>query len=212
MLFRLLLRPSIFSTSLTLLGAASLTAYSAWSYIENRQIWFDFVFGPYGVKTYIWQNDLALSGLLKDFSASPATYYVVLVGLGVIVALAVFTLLQLLTMGLRSTTSFLMFAQDAKTVSRIELFARLCLRSVAIAAWSTYVVYFIGSILPFSFTVNQIGVDDLQAHNLTGALLCTTCFAIVAAALHLHTIFLRLIALRPRVFGGIEDVEEARLT
>jgi hypothetical protein len=45
-----------------------------------------------------------------------------------------------------------------------------------------------------------------QAQDYAGALDCLGALALLLAALHMHVIFLRTVALRPRIFGGENDV------
>jgi hypothetical protein len=77
---------------------------------------------------------------------------------------------------------------------------RLLIRVAAIAAWLIFIDIFSKRIIPYSLISAQAGTADLVSWN--GLFYESLAFVMVALSLHAHTIFLRLVARKPRVFSS----------
>lgn len=209
--FLLLLSPSVSSGALTIIGALGILIASGWAYISDNQLFYDELFGIYGFKTLLLQND-TLYAFQHTLFDGAATYYVMLFMAGITVGLIVFTLLE----GIRRTAT-----AAAEEVHQIEdhnpshkaaareALERLLLRIASLVGWGVYVVLFINIILPFCIILNQAGVDSFNSSRASGVWYCFEAFALLIASLHMHVIFARLCVLRPRLFGD-SDIEMAK--
>lgn len=209
--FLLLLSPSVSSGALTMVGALGILIVSGWLYISNNQLFYDELFGIYGFKTLLIQNDVwyAFQHMLFD---STATYYVMLLMAGITVGLIIFTLLE----GIRRTATAA--AEEVRQVedhnpshkaAAREALERLLLRIASLVGWSVYVALFINIILPFCIILNQAGIDAFDSSKVSGAWYCFEAFALLIVSVHMHIIFARLCVLRPRLFGD-SDIEMAK--
>jgi hypothetical protein len=176
--------------------------------MSNHSLFYDFLFGPYGLKTYVWQNTLAFSSWQQIFFASPIVYYIVLVGVAITIGMTVFTILQAIGSVVRGSSELL---HEASHISRTgpNLFYRLGLRVISLMCWVVYVSVFISTLLPLSLSLTNHGIGFIEHADYFGAVLMGGAVALLAVALHLHVIFARLFALRPRVFGGDSEILEA---
>ncbi|HSX31875.1 MAG TPA: hypothetical protein VLF43_01315 [Candidatus Saccharimonadales bacterium] len=211
-LTRLLLTPSITSGVLTVAIALGVLGYSGWLYISDNQIFYDYLFGAYGLKTFVWQNSLGFSIWSQNFLSSPLAYYLLVGGAAITVGVAVFTVLQTTSGFVRGTAELIDQAQFKGPSQRSalrELVSRLVLRTTALIGWAVYMAFFVSMLVPFSIVLNQMGIDRIRNGAFYGILATIGAFAVLVLALHLHTVFLRLTALRPRLFGGDDAIQEA---
>ena len=205
-LFKLLILPSYGSGIATFVVSLVFLGYSAWLFISNNQLFYGAIFGPYGVKTLVWQNSLALNSWQQLLFSSSIAYYIALLGVAIIVGMTVFTVLQAFGFLVRGSSELLHEALDVRRRTSRELFYRLALRVVAIVGWGMYLSAFFSSILPTILSANQVGIERIQAQEYFGAVDSIGAFLGLILALHMHVIFLRTVLLKARVFGGEDDV------
>jgi hypothetical protein len=205
-LFKLLVLPSFGSSALAVFIAVVLLGYGAWSFINDNQLFYDLLFGPYGFKNVVWQHSMVQTSWQDVLFSSHIVYYIALGGVAVIVGLTVFTILQAVGVVVHGSSELLHDALDTRRRASRELFYRLGLRVIALVGWGVYAAMFFSSILPAVMSLNQSGILRFQAQDYAGALDCLGALALLLAALHMHVIFLRTVALRPRIFGGENDV------
>ncbi len=212
-LFWLLLKPSLSSSLLTILTSLAITVGSAWLYISHSSVFYDYFFGPYGISTTLLRAPDTTAALRAWLFGSPATYYIVLAVTAVIAGLTVLTILQgieyLVQEGKFLWREIHAPLQEQKSVIR-ELFVRLTLRVIASMAWGIYIAFFVTIFLPFLAIMQQSGIDKLATDPLVGSLSIVGAFVILGILIHLHIIFARLVALRPRLYG-VNDIELAEL-
>lgn len=93
---------------------------------------------------------------------------------------------------------------DYVNVDRHRLIAdvliKLVVRIAILFLWLAYINLSINIFLPFSIAATQYASNSGLSPDLVYALLA---FVVLVICLHIHTIFLRLIKLRPRLFGTI---------
>ena len=75
---------------------------------------------------------------------------------------------------------------------------RMGLRAASTLAWFGYTLFFFNGILPYCASL--MGSGSVSA---TLSLKNLLAFLILLAATHLHIIFVRLLVLRPRLFGNV---------
>lgn len=214
-LLRLLLTPSILSGMGIFVIVLAVLGYSGWLYISDNQIFYDYLFGAYGLKTFVWQNSLGFSVWSQAFLSSPLAYYMLVGGVAVIVGVAVFTVLQAAGLFVRGTAELIDQAQyrgPTHKAAMRELVSRLVLRITGVFGWAVYAAFFVSSLVPFSIVLNQMGIEALRQGSAPGALACVGAFALLAFAFHLHVVFVRICVLKPRLFGGDAAIEEAEAT
>lgn len=87
-------------------------------------------------------------------------------------------------------------------VSRQELIRQalrsLAARVVAVIGWFVFIRLSISFIVPYALAAASIASQELSVTNVGYAVLATV---IIAADVWIHAIFMRLIALKPRLFG-----------
>lgn len=183
---------------------------SAWAYINTKQLFYEYVFGAYGIKTYLWQHSSNISTVKNTLLASPAAYYLFVGFAATIIGLAVYALLQCIGLALswRTLSGLDTLGPNRQAIVR-ELSRRLVLRSTVLVGWAFFGAYFFSVLLPFVGLLNRTGVEHIQDGAPMGWLLCAAAGFIFAISIHMQIIFLRLLYLRPRVFGGADAIEEA---
>jgi len=208
---RLLLQPSLMSGTLVTAATLGAIASTAWAYVSAQQLFYEYVFGAYGFKTYIWQQSAGLTALRNTILASPAAYYV-LVGLAATaVGLMVYAFLQFLGVlfSWRSWSGLGALGPNRKEILH-ELLRRLALRVITLLGWAIFGACFSAMLLPFVALLTQNGVEHFQSGMaLVGVLSVFGAGIILALSLHIQVIFLRLVLLRVRVFWGADLAEEA---
>jgi hypothetical protein len=81
----------------------------------------------------------------------------------------------------------------------------LLIRFAVLAVWVLYILFFIHHILPYCIAASLIGISHESLILCIGYVLLGV--SVLAVALHLHTILLRLLLLRPRVFSSVLYVD-----
>jgi hypothetical protein len=209
-LFRLLLQPSLFSGTIVFSLTAIIIGSNAWAYVSTKQLFYEYVFGPYGIKTYLWQQSVGIESTRNAVLTSPAAYYTFVAFAAVIIGLAIYVLLQCIGLALswRTWSGLDALGPNRQAIAR-ELSRRLVLRIVTLIGWAFYSAGFFNLLLPSATLLNRVGVEHIQNGSLAGWALCAAAAGILAIVLHVQVIFLRLVCLRPRVFGGADKIEEA---
>ncbi|HSX29233.1 MAG TPA: hypothetical protein VLE73_01595 [Candidatus Saccharimonadales bacterium] len=211
-LTRLLLTPSISSGLIVFAGSAVVLGYSGWLYISDNQIFYDYLFGAYGLKTFVWQNSLGFSVWTQAFLSSPVAYYLLVGGVAVAVGVAVFTVLQAAGVFVRGTAELIdqvEYKGPTRGNALREILSRLVLRVTSLIGWAVYAAFFVSMLVPFSIVLNQTGIEHLRSGTWYGVFGCLGAYVLLALGLHLHVVFIRLTALRPRLFGGDDVIQEA---
>lgn len=207
----LLLLPSLSSGLLTTVGAIAVLSISGWSYVNDNLLFYDQLFGIYGLKTQLIYSD-GLYTIQHAILDSALTYHILLAAAGMIVGLIVYTLLEAGRRTVHQAAEELHEIQDTDPAHKIaarEALERVLLRIASLVCWGMYVVVFARVLLPFSVISLQAGIDGFGTSFVASAINCAGAFALLSLGLHLHIIFARLLLLRPRLFGDA-DIEEAK--
>jgi len=209
-LLRLLFQPSLSSGTLVLTLSLAVVGSSAWAYMSSKELFYEYVFGAYGFKTYIWQQSAGLSAFRNTLLNSPAAYYVFVFLAATAVGLMVYAILQFLGLvfSWRHWSGLDALGPNRKVIAR-ELTRRLCLRIVVLLSWSVFGACFFALLLPTVALMAETAVEHIQQGSVAlGALTLSAAVLVLALSLHLQVIFLRLVLLRPRVFWGARAAEE----
>lgn len=211
-LVRLLLMPSLLSGLIVAGGALAVLTYDAWLYISNNQEYYNIFFGPYGLRSFNWQAAPGFSAWKQLFFASSISYYVLLLATAAAVGLLTFSILQFSGVVVRGSVELLQTTLDTEAAhkrARRELINRFIVRITSLVGWALYTAATVSILLPASVILSQFGVEEIRQGHFTGLASSIVAFILFMLVLHLHTIFMRLVVLRPRVFGGENDIIEA---
>lgn len=123
---------------------------------------------------------------------------------GLIVAAAVFALLQAISLVIRGTAGFIHRAEAAtRPVDILEIFSQLWIRCFSLIGWAWFMAVTIGSILPLLDIFIDTGANHIKNYSLSGVLPYAQALLLLGVTIHMHTIFARMTLLRPRVFGRL---------
>jgi hypothetical protein len=215
-LIKLLLLPSVLSIGVCTGLAAVTVAATAWAYIRDNQLFYDYLFGVHGFSTLLVQESDGLLVLRNAVFSSNLTYYILILLCSLIVGLLVYVLLEGLRLATQETAMTwrqMHLSSSAYTQTARQNLARQLLRIAALAGWALYTIIFVTTLLPTSMVLARAGTDSIGMSMAWGWVNVLQSFALLAVGLHMHVIFARLTALRPRLFGGadIEIAEQEQL-
>ena len=207
----ILLRPSLLSGAVCLLAAIAVPIIVNWSDIMDKLPFQDYFFGPYGTVTELqkmtgMEQHVAVLG--KTVTNEQLHHVLTVVGLTVAIAIGLFIAVRALMhlAGTISTTLKELSAADtpAKREVEHEIGRRFIMRMVVAGVWSIYILLFFQAVVPFAILASQIGLAEGRAVN-TGVYYLLFAGLLLFFTIHVHVIMMRLLLLRPRIFGG-QDV------
>lgn len=207
-LAQLLLRPSFFSVVVTMLVAGIILVAALWPEVASGSTLSPYLYGPYGVFTVL-EKTSDISKLTTTFLNSTTTYNVVVLAVAALVATGVYMILQTISkivVGSYDTWHAMHDSGEGSQTVHKEIGAKLTIRLMGVLIWVAFTYFFWSLLLPYSIFTAYAGMDDLFSWHALHAVLG---FVILVASLHVHVVFLRLLLLRPRVFGGKLDILEA---
>jgi hypothetical protein len=200
----LLLSPSLLSFSLSAFGSLLILSVANWSYISPSSSLHNYIFGPYGLTTVLEKSSNALSAINGVFS-SPTAYNVVVPIFALFIGLIVFVILEGMDHFTDEATGHVdevvnINDSEVKKEMKKEVKLRAGLRAATMLAWFIYLLFFARVLVPFAILLGRIDTTHLwTGENIWRSL---AAFGLLWLGFHIQVIFLRLIVLRPRVFGG----------
>lgn len=204
-LLLLLVSPSVLSGSLVAFGTLLALAVPSRNFLEDSQPLFEFFYGSYGIVTAIESTRTGTTAMSSIFADAMA-YNVAVLLFSTVVGFVVYLILQVinhLTSGVASPFAELKAAQPAdRPRIRRAIAQRLAVQIVTLVCWCLYWFAFIVAIWPFSILAIRTGIGQLFALHAVWPILTGVLVFMLAA--HLHIVFIRLLALRPRLFGNPE--------
>lgn len=207
-LAKLLLRPSLFSFILTMLFAGAILAIAVWPDATHSSLLNQYFYGPYGVVQALKKSP-DINEFTRAFSVSPVVYYGLILGVAALIAGGVYAILQMLSkviVGSYDTWHVFHDPIEGKEKIEKEVGTRLTVRLMTALLWIAFAYFFMTILLPYCIFASRIGISHLFEWE---GLYALAGFLLLIASLHVHVIFLRLILLRPRVFGGKLDIMAA---
>lgn len=200
----LLLRPSLLST-ITILALTTLVLGIAnWSYVLESPLFYDYFYGQYGLISILQRSPDSFSAFRSALFGQTINYNAVILISAVVIGVAIYIVLHIISKMLNAASSTwegVQYSQgQAKKVLEEEIGLRVGVRAAAITLWIIYFVLFIKIILPFCLLISRFGINELSqisgwAYSLLG-------FGVLLVSLHVHVLFMRIVLLRFRVFGG----------
>lgn len=201
----ILLRPSFISGIGCGLITCAVIAFVAWIHITDNGLFYDFLFGRFGVTTALITAPQNISVFQQAVFNSPVTYYFVIGIAAIMVGILVYALLQ--GVG-RIREEALIVASELRTHNPhlkstvYNDLSRLGVRLASLAAWLIYWIVFIDLVWPFVVSLMQVGLIDISASHPSGWLYICAATLLWAVSVHMHVTFMRLCALRLRLFGN----------
>lgn len=210
-MFGLLLRPSLLSGSICFGAATFLLGISFWSYSTKVDFITDVLFGPSGITASLRNAVDNFDIFSQVFNDVSIMYGIAIFLAALITGVVVYFVLELSERLISSVSeSYLSFfdtdAYLRKTTGR-ELLLKVVLRIFILISWCLYTIFFSQVLLPFCILTAKIDVGSIDFLNQLS--FSALGFLLFLLGLHLHVIFLRLLVLRPRVFGGEQEIIEA---
>ena len=207
-IIRLLLTPSIMSGSISIVSTFAVLSVASWSYISHYELFYDNLFGRYGLVTATINLNAKdpLAILNESVFNHILTYNIGLIVIAISVGLVVYMLLEGSGHFVSWVKNFRSDVQDPshRDAVRQDL-SQLTLRIFGLVGWAFYLILFSNVIVPTCLLALQIGLDGIEKGS-ADTLNLLVAPVLLITSLHLHVIFARLCLLRLRLLGGY-DVE-----
>lgn len=206
-LLKILFMPSFLSLTMSISLTIIILAITALPYAANNVFLTGLVsIDPVNLNALLVAAENQMVSVASIILDRTELYIVFITIAAATIGLLVFATLELITRGaddIKESVEELRFAKG-RIKERIEreIIAKWFVRSGAIIGWAIYWGLWINIFVLFSIFIVRIGFSIAPDIASIGYITFGT--AILIASLHLHVIFLRLITLRPRVFGIIE--------
>ncbi len=193
------------SASISLLLSALIIGGASWTYLKQDSSMYDYLFGPYGLTTILQNSTNALSAVNGIFS-SPSAYNVAVALFALFIGLLVYVFLEGMDHVAAKTTGALqeveLISDEAiKKEAEHQAEIRLGLRIATLVVWILYLIFFARVITPFCILVARLDTSQ-YLFTWTNVFSILAGLGILLLSMHVHVIFMRLLVLRPRMFGG----------
>ncbi|MDB5186203.1 MAG: hypothetical protein JWL85_726 [Candidatus Saccharibacteria bacterium] len=203
----LLLKPSFASLLACFSVAGVVLITSMLLYTSKNGLLYEYMFGKHSSAEMIQSSANSMAAfseaMFNNAALNDVLFFVFWMLLGCIVYLVLAGFGFTLSLA-GKTLHELHYVNIQRKITDDDPFTKVALRSLVILMWFVYSVFFFKILLPFSILSGQIGISNL--YDLDGWLYVGLAFAVLIASLHLHVVLLRLLMLRPRVFGGSDDM------
>ncbi len=200
---RTLLLPSLLSAITTLSVSAVVLLAAVFSLSNGSGLIYDYLFGPGSSSDLISSARGSVDAFNNTVFGNVLLNKILYFGLWMLVGLLVYMILYLVIRGASAAAED--FEQTTYKNANAELLmrefaGRAGLRAIAALCWFMYWIFFIKTLLPFSVLSARIGADAMPGMNgwVYGAVGLLT----IMLSTHIHVIFLRLVALKARLFGA----------
>lgn len=207
-LVRLLFRPSLFSGLCTGLVAAVLIGLIVWPYFVGNTFLQQLSEGSSYALARAFQETPDISNFTTAFSASPLAYNLIILIVGVLVGVGVYVLLQISSKSIAGTYDVWRTVHDKGKVSSAtrEASRQFTVRVLSALIGLGFGVVFLNLVLPYAVFITRVGAEHITDWGVVQVLFG---YGLIVVSMHLLVVFLRLVLLRPRVFGGQLDILEA---
>ena len=206
-LLAVLLRPSSLSLFLSSVFAGLALFGASLPYLRTQSFFTTYLSGNYGFSSLLADLNVAL-GRAFDSSLS---YNIAVLCFAALVGLAIYATAESLRHMIaeaHTTLEEVEFAnQSTKQVLEKRLGLRLGLRATSAFVWLIYTILFFSALLPFCASL----VAKASSHApLWLSARYAGAFILLVVGGHVHVILMRLLVLRPRLFGGQDDIVISR--
>lgn len=206
-----LLTPSL--ASVVLCGGLSLLVLVISSLIYNSRtnVLFDLLFGPDSSAELIQSGRGSIGAINEAVFGNPILNKVIFFVFWCLVGLIIYFLISGVgktTAVVAETTHQLHYLNAKRQQIEEQLGLRIMMRSMGLLAAFLYGIFFFKVLFPFSILCGRIGISIL---GLSGWLYFMAGLIVLVLSLHIWIVLLRFISLRPRLYGGWEDVLEGEV-
>jgi hypothetical protein len=198
----MLLEPSVVSLCLCVIISGIFLTAMSWAFILHSALPYDYLFGRYGLTGLdaspdnvieLWRRFIGRS-LWQDVASFLFIF---------VIGAIVYTVLQGSNKVVNSALGDWEEVHDADASFRQQIRAQVLHRAgfrlFVLVSWCVYSVACLTLLVPFCVSSARYGIAIITQP--TGWLYVLLGCGLLAVALHLHVIFMRLMALRPRLFG-----------
>lgn len=206
-LIKLLLVPSLTGGILVAIIVSSVLMMAGWTYISHQQLFYEYLFGHYGLTTVLLIAPDSFSAFRTAIINGSLTYYSIVVVAAICATLITYTILETIHHMTQGTWAIW---QELKSDSKLsheilrQTIWRQVIRIIGLIGWMAYFLAFINLLFPASIVVLQIGINMIALSQSVGWLYVLAAWLLLALSLHMHVTFMRLTFLRPRLFGDTE--------
>ncbi len=208
-LLKLLLKPSWLSTLMAITLTTVVLGIGNWLYVTRNTFVSEYLFGDFGLVTSLQKSQGNLGQVVIDLFDKPFSYNVIVLLIAVVCGALVYIALESVTRSVdnvQETWEEIHYASGStRKLVEIELGMRWFIRIAALVSWIVYWILWLSIIIPFCLLASRLLLTDAStlaawAYGGLGVVVCVASF-------QLHVVFIRLILLRPRVFGGRRAIE-----
>jgi len=208
------LLPSLISGALCLVASISFLLLTNRAFVTHSPLLYHYFFGSQGLVTTLPKISLFnVTDWWHLLYTNATGRHVVTYLLILLVTLVVFSILEGSSFAITEVASNVKELKIARRwhfrLLTWELWERAVGRVVMALAWLGYGVIFVHVLVPLCVDNARYGLATATADNHGSILRITLSMGALALALHLHIVCLRLLMLRPRVFGGVETLLRA---
>lgn len=204
-LTRALVTPSYGSLSASLLFAFLLLVLSNWSYVTPDNPIYVYLFGANGLASVLEGYADSLR-FVSDILNNTSSYYAAVLIVALLIGFLVYIFLEgadHIADSAKEEVHEVTYVHDPRAKQRVKrgVIARISLRAVTSLVLVCHIVCLLKLILPYSLVLGHIDMLHFWSWNSLGSMLGST--VLLVLALHIGVIILRLLMLRPRVFGRV---------
>lgn len=209
---RLLIRPSAASL-ITALGLSLVVmVVSGFAYVTKNGLFYDYLFGSGSSATLIATSSSTMAALNEAVFGNSLLNKLLFFIFWMVIGLIVYVVLSGIGSGVSSaehTLEQVRFVHAQRLRMGTELGLKVVLHMIGAGLLVIFGIVFVKILFPFGVLCARIAAGDLREPiNLLYGVLG---FVVLSASFYICTILLRFLLLRPRVFGGWEDVLEDEL-
>ena len=204
-LLRQLISPSLTSGTVCVLAAWTFLLTMSWQFIANSALsGNNYFFGKYGLVTHFQLGSADFTQFLQT-TVGPrlwrdAVTFLFVLGIGIVVYTTVQSSNRVLNAALNEWVEVHDARASFRTQIRAQVLHRIGFRLGTVLGWLVYWLAFVHLILPFCVSAAQYSMATIRTPQ--GWLYLALSLVLLPSALHLHVVCMRLLALRPRLFGA----------
>jgi hypothetical protein len=195
-LFAILLQPSFLSVVIIVPSTIGILIVGCWAAISGHLL-----LGYLSVADALRAVPASTGGFWQVFWNSQPAYVVYVLVVGVMVSVGTYLSLDGIEYLLAGVFTGLSQVQRAnrgsKRATLVAVATRWVIRTLVAATWAAFTVLFIAQIVPFAIIAMRQG---LFSETISLGYVAIS-VVMLLLTLHIHVIFMRLLVLRPRVFG-----------
>ncbi|MGH7196743.1 MAG: hypothetical protein ACREGJ_03175 [Candidatus Saccharimonadales bacterium] len=198
----IVIRPSFFSFITCAVLATIILGVFTWASLLEDPLFYDYFWGPFGVVTILETSPDSLSAIMAAISAHPLTYNAVIFVAALLAGIIVYIVLQTITRATAGISNTLDEMHRANQTLEREMGTRIAFRVGIALLWVLYLIFFVKVLVPFCTLIAQSGFTQFYVDFSSAWGSIALGLGLLVLGLHVHVIFMRLLALRPRVFGN----------